>query len=49
MVTLEESLEDPDGGPEEEEAKVMVEGCVCVIANLLGKHGEKDNEEVVQL
>lgn len=49
MVTLEESLEDPEGGTEEEEAKVTVEGCVCVIANFPGKHGEKDYEEVVQL
>jgi hypothetical protein len=49
VVTLEESLEDPDGRTEEEEAKVMAEECVCVTADLPGKHGEKDNEEVVQL
>lgn len=48
VATLEESLEDPDGGTEEE-AKVMVEGCVCVTTNLPGKHDEKDSEEMVQL
>lgn len=49
VVTLKESLEDPDGRTEEEEAKVMAEECVCVTADLPGKHGEKDNEEVMQL
>lgn len=37
------------GGTEEEEAEFMVEGCVCVTTDLPGKHGEKDNEEMVQL
>jgi hypothetical protein len=50
VATLEESLEDPDGGIEEEEdAKPMIEGSVCVIADLPEQHGETDNEEVVQL